>query len=135
MINRGLFTSASPHWATPRYLYSELDEEFHFNDDPCPLHCMVNGLSREWGTVTYCNPPYGRLVGLWIKKGYEEFLKGKTIVMLLPSRTDTKWWHDYCMKATEIRFIKGRLYFNDGYGRAPFPSVIVIFKGEGREIE
>jgi hypothetical protein len=128
-INKGLFTSASEHWATPRDLYKQLDNEFHFNDDPCPLKSTTDGLSRAWGTITYCNPPYGRKIGDWIRKGYDELLSGKTVVMLLPSRTDTKWWHEYCMKAHEIRFLKGRLHFNESKNSAPFPSVIVIFKG------
>lgn len=75
------------------------------------------------------NPPYGRELPKWIAKGYEEWKKGKTVVFLIPSRTDTKFWHNYCMKATEIRFIKGRLKFDDQENSAPFPSAIVIFKG------
>ena len=59
-INSGLFTSASCHWSTPAELYADLDGEFHFNDDPCPLHSQEDGLSRAWGSRTYCNPPYGR---------------------------------------------------------------------------
>lgn len=127
-INQGLFTSASEHWATPKILYQQLNTEFNFNDDPCPLNSMTDGLAREWGSSTYCNPPYGRKIGIWIRKGYTESLKGKTVVMLLPSRTDTKWWHEYCMKADEIRFLKGRLHFNESVNGAPFPSVIIVFK-------
>ena len=76
------------------------------------------------------NPPYGREVGVWIEKAYNESLKGATVVCLIPSRTDTKYWHDYCMKASEIRFIKGRLKFGDSKNSAPFPSAIVIFNGK-----
>ena len=75
------------------------------------------------------NPPYGREVGVWIEKAYKESLKGAIVVCLIPSRTDTKYWHDYCMKANEIRFIKGRLKFGDSKNSAPFPSAIVIFNG------
>lgn len=128
MINKGLFSSASVHWSTPKDLYAELDKEFGFNDDPCPLG-GTGGLDREWGSRTYCNPPYGREISAWIKKGYEESLRGKTVVMLLPSRTDTRWWHGYCMKATEIRFLKGQLKFGGAKQGAPFPSVIVVFRG------
>jgi hypothetical protein len=73
------------------------------------------------------NPPYGRKIGLWVQKAYEESRGGSTIVCLLPARTDTRWWHDFCMKG-EIRFIKGRLKFNDGKNPAPFPSAVVIFR-------
>jgi hypothetical protein len=103
------FSSASPHWSTPLDVYAELYAEFNFNDDPCPLHGEVDGLSRSWGSSTFCNPPYGRVIGDWIRKGYEESLEGKTVVFLIPSRTDTRWWHDFVMKADEIRFCRGRL--------------------------
>jgi site-specific DNA-methyltransferase (adenine-specific) len=81
--------------------------------------------------VTYCNPPYGRQIGAWIKKAYDESKKGKTVVMLLPCRTDTRWWHEYVMKAKEIRFIKGRLKFGGAKTNAPFPSCVVVFKPKG----
>ena len=102
MVNKGLFSSISVHWATPREVYDKLNEEFHFNDDPCPLHSVANRLNTDWGTCVFMNPPYGREITGWLRKAYEESLKGKTIVCLLPSRTDTKWWHDYVMRAKEI---------------------------------
>ena len=129
MLTKGLFTSASQHWSTPEELYEDLDQEFNFNDDPCPLHSKVDGLSRDWGTSTYCNPPYGRVLGKWLGKAQLESLKGKTIVCLIPSRTDTRWWHDYVMKAREIRFLRGRLKFGNSKNSAPFPSAIVVFRG------
>ncbi len=126
---KGLMTSISPHWATPKWLYDELNKEFNFNDDPCPLYSKDNGLKRSWNERVYLNPPYGRKIGLWIRKAYNEFLQGKTIVMLLPSRTDTKWFHEIILPhAKEIRFIKGRLKFGDSKNSAPFPSVIAIFR-------
>ena len=128
MINRGLFTSASQHWATPKELYEELDKEFHFNDDPCPLH-GEGGLDRLWVTSTFLNPPYGREIGKWLRQALRSWLHGSTVVCLIPSRTDTKWWHDYVMKAHEIRFLRGRLKFSGSKNSAPFPSAIVIFKG------
>jgi len=128
MITKGLFSSESVHWATPLELYVELNREFHFNDDPCPLHSTVNRLDTEWGTRSFVNPPYGREITVWLQKAYTESRKGKTIVCLLPSRTDTKWWHDYVMKANEIRFLKGRLRFGNSKNSAPFPSCVVIFK-------
>jgi phage N-6-adenine-methyltransferase len=86
-----------------------------------------NALKRDWPGVVWMNPPYGREIGLWMRKAYEEYCKGSTIVCLVPARTDTTWWHTYCRAATEIRFIYGRLKFGDGTGTAPFPSAIVIF--------
>ncbi|MBE0651670.1 MAG: adenine methyltransferase [Bacteroidales bacterium] len=127
-VNRGLFTSRRGDWKTPRALYQGLHAEFSFDYDPCPTRPNINGLESEWGQINFVNPPYGREIGKWIKKGFEEYLKGKTVVFLLPSRTDTKWWHDYIMQATEIRFIRGRLKFDDQKNPAPFPSVIVVFK-------
>ena len=128
MINKGLFSSASQHWATPRELYEELDKEFNFNDDPCPLH-GEGGLDRRWGTRTFLNPPYGREITKWLAQAVNESIWGSTIVCLVPSRTDTKWWHGLVMQyAKEIRFLRGRLKFGDSKNSAPFPSAIVIFK-------
>jgi site-specific DNA-methyltransferase (adenine-specific) len=88
----------------------------------------IDGLAIEWGTRNFVNPPYSQLKA-WCKKAYEEWRKGKLVVMLIPSRTDTIAWHSYIMKADEIRFIKGRLKFGGSKNSAPFPSAIVIFKG------
>ena len=128
MLNRGLFTSQRGDWKTPKALYQALDAEFHFDHDPCPVKPKANGLDSEWGKINFVNPPYGKAITKWIQKGYEENLKGKMVVFLLPSRTDTRWWHEYIMKATEIRFIRGRLRFDDQKNPAPFPSAVVIFK-------
>lgn len=129
MKNKVHFSAITDNWRTPKDLYDNLDKEFSFNFDPCPYtekEFEIDGLSIEWGESTFCNPPYSDLKN-WCKKAYEESLKGKTVVMLIPSRTDTKAWHDYVMKAKEIRFIKGRLKFGDSKNSAPFPSCIVIF--------
>jgi len=80
------------------------------------------------GYRVYCNCPYGREISKWVKKAYEENKKGVFVVMLLPARTDTKWFHDYIYNQHEIRFIKGRLKFNDGKQSAPFPSMLVIMR-------
>ena len=122
------FSSQRLDWKTPIALYNQLNEEFHFTFDPCPPNPEFDGLSIEWGEVNYCNPPYGRELPKWIRKGYEEWQKGKTVVFLIPSRTDTRWWHDYLMKADDIRFIKGRLKFDEHENSAPFPSAIVVFQ-------
>jgi len=113
---------------TPSSFYNELDKEFNFNFDPCPPNPKFDGLKIAWKRRNFINPPYGRQIGLWIKKAYEESLKGKLCVLLIPARTDTRWWHDYIMKSKDIRFIKGRLKFSNYNNSAPFPSCIVVFK-------
>lgn len=136
-FNRGLFLSEDMDAETPQEFFDRLDAEFHFDLDPasthenakCERHYTVeeDGLSQPWDGTVFCNPPYGREIGKWVKKGYEEAQRGNTVVMLLPARTDTRWFHDYVMKALEIRFIKGRLKFSGAENSAPFPSMVVIF--------
>lgn len=128
------FSSQRTDWQTPDDVYVALCKEFAFDFDPCPPNPQFDGLACEWGASNFVNPPYGREIGHWLAKGFREWQKGKTVVFLVPSRTDTRWWHDYCMKATEIRFIKGRLKFKGAINSAPFPSAIVVFVGdsEGR---
>jgi len=113
-------------WKTPKMVYQILDAEFHFDFDPCPQNPKFNGLEQEWGRVNFVNPPYGREISKWVEKALEEYSKGKTIVLLVASRTDTKWWHDLMRCADQIRFIKGRLKFDDSKNSAPFPSAIII---------
>jgi site-specific DNA-methyltransferase (adenine-specific) len=116
-------------WQTPKAVYDTLDKEFHFDFDPCPHNPTFNGLTCEWGKSNFVNPPYGRQITDWIVKGCAQYLQGKTVVFLIPSRTDTRWWHQYIMvHATEIRFIKGRLKFDGSKNSAPFPSAIVVMK-------
>ena len=132
------FSSEDHTWATPPEVFDPLDEEFNFTLDPCASEhnhkCDKyytfedNGLLKSWANeVVFCNPPYGRVIGEWVQKCYNESLNGATCVMLIPSRTDTKWWHDYVMKG-EVRFIKGRIRFVGARNSAPFPSAIVVFK-------
>lgn len=120
------FKSERQNWKTPKAFYQALDAEFSFDFDPCPSNPRVDGLTIEWGKCSFVNPPYNQLKA-WLKKGYEEHLKGKTVVFLIPSRTDTDAWHRYVMKASEIRFIKGRLRFDEHKNSAPFPSAVVVF--------
>lgn len=140
MNTKVLFSSNSDEWATPQDFFDRLNEEFHFNLDPCALpenaKCSKyftpksNGLSQNWGGyVTFCNPPYGRKIYEWVKKCYDESRKpDTTVVLLIPARTDTKYFHEFIYhKAKEIRFIKGRLKFGDSNNSAPFPSMVVIF--------
>lgn len=126
MINRALFSAASDEWSTPSELYRSLDAEFGFRDDACPLAGEANSLMREWESPCYVNPPYSN-IRPFIEKALMEHASGKVIVMLVPSRTDTAWWHDCAMKATEIRFIRGRLRFGGNKKDAPFPSCILVF--------
>ena len=120
-------SSLKQDWKTPKEFYEGLNREFKFDFDPCPTSPDFNGLSIEWGESNFVNPPY-KEIAKWVQKSYMEWKKGKTVVMLIPSRTDTRWWHDFIMKATEIRFVKGRLCFNDNKKPAPFPSVVIVFK-------
>lgn len=119
------FSSASDNWSTPTDVYDALDREFHFDDDPCPLGGK-GGLERSWGKSVFVNPPYSQIKD-WIKRCYEHAQGGAIVVALIPSRTDTRYWHEYVMKAKEIRFIKGRLKFGNAKNSAPFPSCIVVF--------
>jgi phage N-6-adenine-methyltransferase len=138
-INAGLFTSNTDLWATPQDFFDDLNVEFQFELDVCALpenaKCdkyftpEMDGLNQEWEGVCWMNPPYGREISKWVKKAYESSLNGATVVCLLPSRTDTKWFQDYCMKG-ELRFIRGRLKFGNSKNSAPFPSVIVVFKDD-----
>jgi len=130
MNNKVHFSSQCLDWQTPKAVYDELNKEFMFDFDPCPPNPTFDGLIIPWKYSNFVNPPYGREISKWLKKGYEESLLGKTVVFLIASRTDTRWWHNYCMKAKEIRFIKGRLKFGDAVNSAPFPSAIVIFRVE-----
>lgn len=121
-------TSWRSDWRTPLSLFQELNKEFNFDFDPCPTSPDFNGLDIEWGKVNFVNPPYGRQIGLWLKKGFEEWQQGKTVVFLIPSRTDTQWFHNIILPyAKEIRFIKGRLHFSNHKNSAPFPSIVVVF--------
>jgi len=117
----------SDHWSTPKWLYNQLNAEFDFNDDPCPLHGN-HGLQREWGSRTFMNPPYSKPAP-WIKKAYEESLKGKLVVGLLRGDSSTKWFHNWVYGKAELRFIKGRLKFGNENKPAPFASIIAIWDG------
>ena len=138
-FNQVHFSSQTVEWPTPQGLFDELNEEFGFTLDPCATHenakCKKyftkedDGLKQDWGKETvFMNPPYGREIADWMKKAYESSIKGATVVCLVPARTDTRWWHDYSMNASEIKFVKGRLKFGDAENSAPFPSAIVVFR-------
>lgn len=140
MINRALYSSERDNWATPQDFYEKLDAEFHFTLDPCAdeqnrkcdkYYTMeTDGLLQDWsGETVFANPPYGREIGRWVKKCYDESRKpGTTVVMLVHARTDTRWFHDYIYGKAEIRFVKGRLKFGGSKNSAPFPSMVVVFR-------
>ena len=127
-------------WSTPQDFYDKLNKEFNFTLDPCATDSNHkcdkyftiddDGLIQNWGNnVVFCNPPYGKDIYNWVKKCSEESKKqNTTVVMLIPARTDTRYFHEFIYnKATEIRFIKGRLKFGGSKNSAPFPSMVVIF--------
>lgn len=134
---RGLMTSNTPEWSTPQATFDEWDARYHFTLDPCCTHenakcekhytAKENGLAQDWASDrVWMNPPYGRAIGAWMKKAWEEHQKGAVVVCLVPARTDTAWWHDYAAKG-QVTFLRGRLKFGDGRNSAPFPSAIVVF--------
>ena len=132
------FSSERDNWETPQDFFDKLNEEFGFTLDVCAeddtAKCEKyytkkdDAFTKEWKCVCWMNPPYGRGIGVWLKKAYETSQNESTVVCLIPSRTDTKWWHDYVMQAAEIRFVKGRLKFDGHKNSAPFPSAVVVFK-------
>lgn len=140
MNNDMMFSSKTDLWATPQDFFDALDKEFRFETDVCALpenaKCArystpdQNGLVQEWTGVCWCNPPYGRKIGDWVKKAAESAKAGAVVVMLLPARTDTRWFHDYIYGKAEIRFVKGRLKFGAATESAPFPNMVVVFRKE-----
>ena len=131
MNRKVLFSSASEEWSTPVDVYAALNTEFRFNFDPCPLGGGIDGTNQlfcVWrGKRVFCNPPYGHKVRAFLERA----LEAEVAVFLIPARTDTRWFHEIVLHyAAEIRFIKGRLKFSGAKNSAPFPSMIVVFKGE-----
>lgn len=135
-----MFSSKTDLWSTPQDFFDKLNKEFNFNLDPCSTHenakCEKHytieddGLKQNWeGNSVFCNPPYGKDISSWVEKCSEESKKENTnVVMLIPARTDTRYFHNHIYKKTkEIRFIKGRLKFGDSKNSAPFPSMVVVF--------
>lgn len=141
MINEAMFTSKTNEWATPQAFFDELNKEFDFTLDPCATpenaKCArfftkeIDGLAQSWrGETVFCNPPYGRDLSKWVAKAHAEVVAGggTTVVMLIPARTDTAYFHDYIYQKHAIRFIRGRLHFNESKSAAPFPSMVVVMR-------
>lgn len=136
-----MFSSKTCEWATPQDFFNRLNAEFKFTLDPCASaenhKCdkyytkAEDGLLQDWsGETVFCNPPYGREIGMWVRKCFCEVFDGNCpcAVMLIPARTDTRWFHDYIYNKAETRFIKGRIKFGNQKNSAPFPSMTVIFR-------
>lgn len=126
MSLKGFVSSHKQDWKTPKKVYRWLNNIWKFDFDPCPVNPKFDGLNVEWGKSNYVNPPFNQM-GKWVEKAYSEYLKGKKVIMLIPARTDTAYFHKYLMRAAQIWFIKGRLKYDDGKNPAPFPTMIVIF--------
>jgi len=139
--SRRVMTSSNDlTWATPQVWFDSLDLEFDFTLDPCCVHETAkctrhftpaeNGLVQSWAEETvFMNPPYGREVGVWMKKAYEEARDNMALVVcFVRASVDTEWWRRYASRATEIRFPKGRVTFAGAETAAPFPVAIVIFR-------
>tara|TARA_R100001129_G_scaffold158378_1_gene122091 strand:+ start:244 stop:657 length:414 start_codon:yes stop_codon:yes gene_type:complete len=128
-----LFSSKkTDNWQTPKWLYEELNNEFDFDFDPCPLNSTFDGLACKWGKRNFINPPYSNVKG-FLQKAHEELENGNAeiCVFLTFANTDTRWFHEYCYGKGQLRFIKGRLKFLDESGKlknsAMRPSMIIIF--------
>ena len=138
-ISSALYSSRSEEWATPPHFFASLDAEFGFTLDPCATRrnakCPIfftkadDGVAKDWGNHTvFCNPPYGRTIGDWARKCYLASQAGATVVLLVHSRTDTRFFHDWIYGKAELRFVRGRLKFGDGTQSAPFPSLVAIYR-------
>ena len=141
-----MFSSKTDLWETPQEFFDKLDKEFHFNLDVCALpenaKCAayytpeMDGLIQPWYGRCWCNPPYGREIEKWVERAYCSAVEGGAIVvMLLPARTDTRWFHEYIYGKAEIRFVRGRLKFGGSKNSAPFPSMVVVFRPKMEMLE
>ena len=148
-INAALLSSKQMNWCTPQSFFDKLNAEFNFVLDAaatdksakCQAYYtpITDGLASSWdmGGAVFCNPPYGREIGKWVRKAYEEAQNGVTVVLLIPARTDTSYFHDYIYGKAEIRFVRARLKFTDSdgqaYAAAPFPSMVAVYNGKPKK--
>ena len=138
-MTKGLTSTGNIVAETPKYLFDRISSIFNFSLDVCALpenaKCenyytpKDDGLSKPWRGGVWCNPPYGREISSWVRKAYEESQKeyNSFVLMLLPARTDTKWWWEYVQGKATLFFIKGRVKFGDHNVGAPFPSVLALY--------
>ena len=139
---KGKFDSNRQDWETPKELFDSVDAEFHFTLDAAAsesnkkvkkfISAEQDAMTLSWGkNVCWLNPPYGKghKLSTWVKKAYQESLLGTTTVMLIPARTNTNWFHDYCLKYGEVRFVRGRPKFGGADHGLPQPLCFIIFRG------
>lgn len=138
-MNPALLSSKTVEWYTPQDFYLRLHREFSFTLDVCATaqnaKCerfydkAADGLAQKWDGVCWMNPPYGAVIGKWMRKAYWSARQGATVVCLVPARTDTAWWHNYAVKG-EVRFVRGRLKFGGSKTGAPFPCAVIVFRAK-----
>lgn len=143
-LQKAMVSSKTNEWSTPQDFFDKLNYEFNFTLDvsatrenaKCSKFFTIedDGLKQDWSRdICWMNPPYGGHTGEWIKKAYEESLRGSKVVSLIVSSTDRSYWHDFIFPfASEIRFIRGRLKFGDSKSTAPFASAVIIFDKESK---
>ena len=141
-LGSGMYSSKTDQWATPQDLFDKLNGKYKFVIDVCATDenakCSRyfteedDGLKQRWQGKCWCNPPYGRQIGLWMEKAYKSSILGALVVCLVPARTDTKWWNNWAVKG-EIEYIKGRLKFGNSKGSAPFPSALITYRPPSKE--
>jgi phage N-6-adenine-methyltransferase len=138
-MNSVLFSSATDEWSTPQVFFNRLNRRYNFTLDSCATpenaKCPIfftreqDGLKQDWGTHrVFCNPPYGRTMGAWARKCFEASQGGALVVLLVPSRTDTRWYHDWIEDKAEVTFLRGRLRFGGATTSAPFPSMLCVYR-------
>jgi len=138
------FRSAKSDWETPHWLFALLDDEFHFTCDVAAnaenakvssfIDEETDALTQEWSGTCWLNPPYGRGIDRWVKKAFCESQRDAMVVMLVPARTNTLWWHKYCMNAAEIRFLLGRPKFGGAKYGLPQPLAIIVFRNTSTSV-
>jgi site-specific DNA-methyltransferase (adenine-specific) len=138
MVAPALYSSATDEWPTPQAFFDRLNRRYRFTLDPCATaenaKCATfytkdqDGLAQDWGTHrVFCNPPFGRQIGAWVRKCFEASQAGALVVLLAPCRTDTRWWHDWIEGKADVEFVKGRLRFGDAISSAPFPVMTATY--------
>jgi phage N-6-adenine-methyltransferase len=137
-VNGALFQHATDEWSTPPAFFRKLDRRYRFTLDPCATaenaKCALyftkeqDGLQQSWGSHrVFCNPPYGRAIGKWVRKAFEASQRGALVVLFVPARTDTRWYHDWVQGKAEVTFVAGRLRFGGAKTGAPFPSMLAVY--------